>query len=499
MQSSGENSPISHNDIITIEPLDEAFVRIRADGGVFRELVDYFTFEIPGARFMPTYRNKLWDGKIRLLNGINKTLPKGLVDYVIKFAEPRQYEVSIHEELLYDNEFSVSEAEKHIRNLNLKLEPRDYQIKAFTHAVRKKRALLLSPTASGKSLIAYMIATHYLLHTDKILIIVPTVSLVHQMAKDFIDYGMPDAMISGIMAGVDKNAIKPITISTWQSIHKLPKSWYESFGCVIGDEAHLFKSKSLSDIMNKMVNVKYRFGLTGTLDGAQTHKLVLEGLFGPVKQVVKTNELIESGSLSPFKIKIIALRYDEEKRRQYCNSLYQEEMEFIHTHEKRNKFIRNLALSLKGNTLVLFKLVDKHGKVLYNDIHDNAEDGRHIFFVHGGTNADTREEIRAIAETEKDAIIVASYGTFSTGINIRNLHNIVFASPSKSRIRNLQSIGRGLRKSEKKEQAVLYDIADDLSHGKKKNHSLKHMFLRVKMYKEEQFEYKVYQVDFKDE
>jgi superfamily II DNA or RNA helicase len=249
--------------------------------------------------------------------------------------------------------------------------------------------------------------------------------------------------------------------------------------------------------MNKMVNVKYRFGLTGTLDGAQTHKLVLEGLFGPVKQVVKTNELIESGSLSPFKIKIIALRYDEEKRRQYCNSLYQEEMEFIHTYEKRNKFIRNLALSLKGNTLVLFKLVDKHGKVLYNDIHDNAEDGRHIFFVHGGTNADTREEIRSIAETEKDAIIVASYGTFSTGINIRNLHNIVFASPSKSRIRNLQSIGRGLRKSEKKEQAVLYDISDDLSYGKKKNHSLKHMFFRVKMYKEEQFQYKVYQVDFK--
>jgi superfamily II DNA or RNA helicase len=498
MPLSGENSQTLHqmSDIV-IEPIDEAFVRVRADGGTFREVVDYFTFEVPGARFMPAYRNKIWDGKIRLLNGINKTLPKGLVPYVSKFAESRQYEVEIHEDLQHDDEFSVAEAEEHIRKLKLKLEPRDYQIKAFVHAIRKRRALLLSPTASGKSLIAYLISTYYLQAIDRVLIIVPTVSLVHQMAKDFIDYGMPDSLISGIMAGVDKNALKPITVSTWQSIHKLPKSWFANFGCVIGDEAHLFKSKSLSDIMNKMVDVRYRFGLTGTLDGAQTHKLVLEGLFGPVKQVVKTNELIESGSLSPFKIKILSLRYDLETRKTYCNALYQEEMEFIHAHEKRNKFIRNLTISLRGNTLVLFKLVDKHGKVLSNDTQENVEGSRHVFFVHGGTDADTREQIREITENEKDAIIVASYGTFSTGINIRNLHNIIFASPSKSRVRNLQSIGRGLRKSEKKEQAVLYDISDDLSYKKKKNHSLKHLFIRVKMYKEEQFEYKIYQVDFK--
>jgi superfamily II DNA or RNA helicase len=204
---------------------------------------------------MPAYRNKIWDGKIRLLNGMNKTLPKGLVPYVAKFAESREYEIDIHTDLLHDDEFSVSEAEEHIDKLKLKLEPRDYQIKAFVHAIRKRRALLLSPTASGKSLIAYLISTYYLQAVDRILIIVPTVSLVHQMAKDFIDYGMPDSMISGIMAGVDKNAVKPITVSTWQSIHKLPKSWFTHFGCVIGDEAHLFKSKSLSDIMNKMIDV----------------------------------------------------------------------------------------------------------------------------------------------------------------------------------------------------------------------------------------------------
>lgn len=223
----------------------------------------------------------MWDGKIRLLNGLNKSLYKGLVPYVQKFAESRGYTVEVDDDLVYDDEFSLSEAQDFVNKLNLSLEPRDYQINAFVHAIRKRRALLLSPTASGKSLIAFLISTYYLQAVDRILIIVPTVSLVHQMAKDFIDYGMPDSMISGIMAGVDKNSVKPITISTWQSIHKLQKSWFNNFGCVIGDEAHLFKSKSLSTIMSKMSETKYRFGLTGTLDGAQTHKLVLEGLFQP--------------------------------------------------------------------------------------------------------------------------------------------------------------------------------------------------------------------------
>ena len=497
MQSIGKHSQTSQtNSDIKVKSHDEAFVTVHADGGTFREIVDYFTFEVPGYRFMPAYRNKMWDGKIRLLNGMNKSLYKGLAPYVQKFAEDRDYTVEYDDELVYDDEFSLNEAGEHAKKLNLSLEPRDYQLNAFVHAIRKRRALLLSPTASGKSLIAYLISTYYLQAVDRILIIVPTVSLVHQMAKDFIDYGMPDSMISGIMAGVDKNSVKPITVSTWQSIHKMPKSWFNQFGCVIGDEAHLFKSKSLSNIMSKMTTTRYRFGLTGTLDGAQTHKLVLEGLFGPVKQVVKTNELIDSGALSPFKIKVIALKYGIETRRQFSDALYQQEMEFLHANAKRNTFIRNLAISLKGNTLVLFKLVEKHGKKLYTEIQDNVKDGRKVFFVHGGTDADTREQIREITETESDAIIVASYGTFSTGINIRNLHNIVFASPSKSRVRNLQSIGRALRKSEHKDQAVLYDIADDLSYKKKKNHSLKHLFLRLKMYKEEQFECKTYKVDF---
>jgi superfamily II DNA or RNA helicase len=172
-------------------------------------------------------------------------------------------------------------------------------------------------------------------------------------------------------------------------------------------------------------------------------------------------------------------------------------MDYIVQNPARNEFIRNLALSLNGNTLILFQFVEKHGKDLYTIIKDSVKD-RHVFFVFGGTDVEVRESVRAITEKERDAIIVASYGTFSTGVNIRNLHNIIFASPSKSRIRNLQSIGRGLRKGDNKEEAVLFDIADDFRIGKFVNYTLKHFIERVKIYDDEKFNYKFYNIELKN-
>jgi superfamily II DNA or RNA helicase len=124
---------------------------------------------------------------------------------------------------------------------------------------------------------------------------------------------------------------------------------------------------------------------------------------------------------------------------------------------------------------------------------------RKVFFVDGDVETEIREEIRKIMETENDAIVVASFGTFSTGTNIRNLHNIIFASPSKSRVRNLQSIGRGLRQSDGKEMATLYDIADDLRHKKRMNFTLQHFVERVKIYNEEKFPFKIYNIGLKND
>lgn len=483
----------SNLEKLEISQVNSVYIRIDCDAGTAYELQDFFTFQVPGATFMPAYRNKMWDGKIRLYNVYTKRLYAGLLPYVEQFASSRGYEIVFDDSVEGAEDFSLHEAEEFSSQLGLPFKARDYQLDAFTHAVRNRRCLLLSPTASGKSLIIYHIVRWF---NAKTLLIVPTTSLVHQMVSDFKEYGWDaDTHCHKVMAGLDKVSDKQVIVSTWQSIYKMPKEYFDQFDVVIGDEAHQFKAKSLGNIMEKLEDCKYRIGLTGTLDGTQTHKLVLEGLFGAVRKVITTKELMDNNQLSSFQIKVLALRYPEEVCKEVVKYKYQEEMDYIVKNEKRNRFIRNLTLSLKGNTLLLFQYVDKHGKVLHADIESRAEDGRRVFFVSGDTDADTREEIRRITEKENNAIIVASFGTFSTGINIKNLHNIIFASPTKSRIRNLQSIGRGLRKGDNKEEAVLFDIVDDFHHKSQKNFTLEHFVERMKIYNEEKFKYKIYRID----
>jgi len=477
---------------IIVQKHDEVHVKVLCEAGTAYEIQDFFTFMVPGYQFMPAYRNKMWDGKIRLYNVYTKTLYAGLVEYLVKFAEQRDYEVEF-DGVEAAEEFSLFEAKEFAETLGLPFEPRDYQYKAFVHSVRNRRSLLLSPTASGKSLIIYLLVRYL---NAKTLIIVPTTSLVHQLASDFKDYGWnSEDTCHKVMAGVDKVSDKQVIISTWQSVYKLNKDYFEQFDVVIGDEAHLFKAKSLMTLLEKMRTCKFRYGLTGTLDGTQTHKLVLEGLFGPVKKVTTTKELIDNKQLAEFKIKALALNYSDEERQKVAKMKYQEEMDFIVRHEKRNRFIRNLTISQEGNTLLLFQFVEKHGRVLFDDINNRVGQERKVFFVHGGTDAEDREEVRRITEQSKDAIIIASFGTFSTGVNIKNLHNIIFASPSKSKIRNLQSIGRGLRKSESKDTATLYDIVDDLKWKSKKNFTLEHFLERMKIYNDEKFKVKLYKIE----
>lgn len=483
-----------YNKLI-IKHYNEVYVKVECERSMAAELSEYFTFYVPGYKFMPAFRNKIWDGKIRLFNTQDHTLYGGLIDYVTKFATEREYEIEIQNDLNVEDSLSVKEATDFISMLQIPFEVRDYQLNSFIRCVRKRRALLVSPTASGKSLIIYLLTRWY---NEKTLIIVPTISLVAQLAKDMLDYGIAsDKYIHQIMAGADKATDKQIVISTWQSIYTLPKEWFNQFSVVIGDEAHQFKAKSLTTLLSKMTHCKYRFGLTGTLDGTQTHKLVLEGLFGKQFSVTTTKELIDSGKLADFKIKALVLKHSENKARNAKNYKYQEEIDYLVSNYERNKFIRNLAASLKGNTLVLFQLVEKHGKVLHSMIESFVKD-REISFVHGGTTVDDREHIRQLTEKQNNAIIVASYGTFSTGINIRNLHNIIFASPSKSKIRTLQSIGRGLRLGENKETAVLYDIADDLTYKSRKNFTLQHFVERMKIYGDEKFAYKIHTIELKD-
>jgi superfamily II DNA or RNA helicase len=466
-----------------------------------QELSDYFTFEQPGARFMPQYRAKLWDGKVRLYSMFTQELYAGLIPYVKAFAALNSYTV---ENTIPAGPEPYLDVREWLNDLKLTghgkpIEVRDYQIDAVQHAIYSERTLLLSPTGSGKSLIIYSIMRHHLEKGRSQLILVPTTSLVEQLYADFQDYSSANGFktsehVHRVYAGKDKDADYPVIISTWQSLYQLPKKYFERFDVVYGDEAHLFKAKSLTSILNKMPHCRYRIGTTGTLDGTQTHKLILEGIFGAVHKVTTTRQLIKNDQLADLDITVLTLEYQEAQRKAARAFTYQDEMDFLTQYEPRNKFIRNLALAQTGNTLVLFQYVEKHGKQLHAQIEAKAAEGRRIFFVYGGTDTDQREQVRHITEKENDAIIVASYGTFSTGINIRNLHNIIFASPSKSRIRNLQSIGRGLRTSESKDRCKLFDLGDDLSWKTKKNFTLLHLAERIKIYNDEHFDYKLVKV-----
>jgi superfamily II DNA or RNA helicase len=456
---------------------------------------EYFTFYVPGAHFTPKFKAKIWNGKISLLNRTNNTIYCGLVNNIQTFANERCYDFIYKKET---NIISQDEIDLFLQSLKLPLELRDYQHNSFVHSIQNNRALIVSPTASGKSLVIYLLSRYYTQdESGKVLLIVPTLNLVAQMKTDFQEYGANiqydvDKNIHSLYSGQDRTVEKPITISTWQTAIKLPKDYFQKFSCVIVDEAHLATSKSLKYILENCVNTPHRFGTTGTIQSTKCHSLVVEGLTGPIFQATTTKHLMDDKKLAELKIRCIVLEHSEEERKQNNKLDYHQEIEYIVSHQKRNKYIRNLALSLKGNTLLLFQYVKKHGVGIYEDI-KNKDKTRKVFFVAGSTEVEEREQIRAITETEENAIIVASIGVFSLGINIKNLENIIFASPSKSRIRTLQSIGRVLRIG-RSDKAILYDVIDDMHWKKHRNYALKHFFERIKIYDQERFSYAIYQV-----
>jgi superfamily II DNA or RNA helicase len=484
---------------LIISKKNEVNLHIEAEPHIYYELRDAFQFEVPNAKFSPAYKNKWWDGHIYLFNINTQEIYVGLLDRIIQFCKDHEYTYEFKNNKYYGLPFEVNEeiskeGVKDYLNSICSYTPRDYQIEGVYDALKHNRKLLISPTASGKSLMIYSVVRYYVEKGQNILIVVPTTSLVEQMYKDFADYGWDvGSYCHKIYAGKERETDSQIIITTWQSIYKLPRQYFSRFNVVVGDEAHQFKSKSLVSIMTKLSDAKYRFGFTGTLDGSQTHKWVLEGLFGPSYKIIRTDELMEKGYVAKLNIKVILLKHSPNRF-----ETFEDEIQYLINHTKRNNFIKNLALDLKGNTLILFSRVETHGQPLYELINNSTIEERHVFFVHGGVDTEDRENVREITERENNAIIVASYGTFSTGVNIKNLHNVIFASPSKSRIRNLQSIGRVLRKGDNKVKATLYDIADDISYKSRKNYTLNHLIERIKIYSEENFNYDIINVPIKD-
>lgn len=493
---------------LIIKSIDESFVYLDTEPSLLRELVNRFKFRVENFMYSPLYKAGKWDGYIKLINAKLKTSPKGLVPDIINYCKENNYNVSLDESF---KKFSITYTFDYTK-YNLPFEPYDYQIAAVQRAIDKKRQIILSPTGSGKSLILYLMMREFLKVIDeqKILIIVPTIGLVTQIFNDFKDYAVQDTSFivedncHMIYEGISKETEKRVIISTYQSIYKEPSKredeykiskrgnlYLEDFGAVICDECHTAKSDSIKSLLEKSINAFFKIGLTGTLDGALTNEMTLKGLFGSIHRVATTTDLIDRNILAKLKINFINIKYDEPTCILLRHADYRMELDWLVSNVKRNVFISKMATGLKGNVLILVQYIEKHGKLLFEMLKElAAKENKKVYFVYGKTEAEEREAVRKLAEENSNIIILASYQVFSAGVNIKNLPNIIFGSPTKGKIRLLQSIGRGIRLHEDKEFCRIIDISDDLRYAKRKkeNYVLEHAKSRLIIYQNEGFD-----------
>lgn len=490
---------------ISVHFKDHSHVFIECEDSVFFELKDYFSFEADGYKFNPKYKYGQWDGRIRLLDN-NRMLPYGLASYIKKFADNMGYKVWIDPNVLQPTELSKEEfdqwlSSKEIYSGNTIIKPHWYQEAAVYEGLVHRRRILNLPTSAGKSLIQCLLARYYLEHYQgKVLILVPTTALVDQMINDFVDYRLfPRGAMLGIRGGTQRDSDALIYVSTWQTAVKQSKEWFAQFGMLMNDECHLATGKSISTIIGGMNDCPYKFGLSGSLKDGKANVMQYIGLFGEIYKPVSTSQLMEDGQVTDLKINSIFLRYPDNITTAMKGKTYQEEIKFIQKAKKRNKWVAQLSTKLaarKENVFLMFKNAE-HGKELFQMVKDL--DHEKVYFVNGEVNTETRNALKEMAENNSGIIVVASYGVFSTGISVKNLHHVIFAHPVKSKIIVLQTIGRVLRKHGTKSIATVWDICDDLgvkpksANAKKKyvhlNYALKHALERIQRYAEEKFNY----------
>jgi len=468
---------------------------------------------MPNAWHSPKYKAGYWDGYLKLFKADEKLLYLTLLPDLIKKCKDLDIEIEYDQEdsdWEYETNITEKEVKEFIQTLPLKFPLRDYQEQGVIGALVNKRLVGVSATGSGKSLILY-VYTRYLLDNilkddEKILLIVPTISLVSQMTSDFMEYNGGDSKcviereIHQITGGKDKDSNKQIYISTWQSIFNLEESYFSKFKALIVDEVHRSTAQSITKISEQCENAEYRLGVTGTIQKAKTAQIVIKGLLGKIYNIAKTRELQDKGILSNIKIYGFVLRYPETIRKNanivlnndYLESLEKatSEKDFCLSYYNRQNFISKIAVKLKGNSLVIFNNI-KHGKTLYGMIKKKTDNK--VYYIDGKTKGTIREKIRKLVDSETNSIIIASYGVFSTGVNVPSIENIVLASPTATPIRLLQTIGRGLRKSKGKVKLKLVDIIDDLRYREKgskdkvNNYLYKNYLTRKSEYKKEQF------------
>lgn len=499
---------------VKISKLNETWLKVHCQE-TWQELdiQDRFSFMIPNARHDPRVKKGHWDGVKRLFNRRDKKMYLGLLLQLLSLCEEKGWDVDLDPRLLPSDEtidksdilYLCNELIKPHSNGN-PIVPHDYQLDAVEYMMNMDRTICLSATSSGKSLMIYLAARMYQLMDEfdnkTIFIIVPSISLVEQMYSDFQDYSTFDGMqwhvnahVQKVSGKYEKYINKQIVITTWQSMKNLPYDVYENIGAVFCDEAHGVKADVLTSILESLTQCGIRHGLTGTLDDVECNELVIQGLLGPKKVIVTAKEIMDSGAAAQIKVTMVVLNHNQATINAYRQHIYKYpfdqkylgEIEYLYANEERSNLILDLIESLEGNTLVLFDRVEKYGEPLYQKFLERRPDT--TFLITGDVEGTERETIRKNVEDQDACTIFASFGTMSTGISIKRLHNMVVISSSKSKIRVLQSIGRMMRKHFSKDVGNVFDIVDDLTAGQDKpNYSMQHAAKKLEFYTKEQFD-----------
>lgn len=450
---------------------------------ILKSIDEYFTASVPNAHFMPQVRAGIWNGKVNLFNLQQQSLPYGLLGDLLKYVKkmyPNEY-IGIN-----SNVKGLYRGVEVIPNYNLTRFPYYYQKDCVEAALKYSKGIIRSATSSGKSLIiSYIIKT---LMENKLtkhsLIVVPTVALVSQFTSDMIEYGIDKELIGNVYEGHD-DFDKDIVISTWQSLMKNHK-FLPNYTCVIWDEVHLIKSTELTKIAKKATHATYRLGFTGTLPSDRLDMLNIKSYLGPVIREYGSGQLSEEGYISKANINVVHYNHGED-----FPGEYNEIKEMAFQNKSRLKLLSEIAISVDSNILILVGLVEKEGQVLLDYIKNKTK--KTTVFLSGKDKVEDREYWRKECGTRKDIILIATYGIFSTGINIPSLKYVILGSPFKSEIRVLQSIGRALRlHADKENGAIIYDIIDDCKYLDK--HGLK----RLKYYKNEGFKVNEYTIGATD-
>lgn len=485
---------------MTIQKLNETYIKVSfKEAGYAWDMSSFFEYEKAGSKFSPAFKNGMWDGKHRLYNLKTGLIYLGLLPYVLKFGTINNLSVDCPDNLIkMANPVSPEKTVNFIKTLNLPFKPHNYQAKALHTMINYRRKLILSPTSSGKSLMIYMTVRYWeriIPENRKILIVVPLTSLVLQIVGDFAEYSTQngwnaEAKCHKLYDGATKSTDKKIVVSTWQSIYKMPKKYFEQFAAIICDEAHLFKAQAIGSIVDRSDHIPYRMGTTGTVGTEEVNRLTLEGMFGTQHRTVRTIELMERGTVAQLTIKTLQLLWENHADKKAVNKMdYAAERKFLCTHPHRTAFTAKLAVAQKQDNVLLLYENKIHGHGLLEEIKKLIKDdpSRRVFFFDGSIGVAEREAAKPILESTNGCIIVASLGVYSTGVSIKNIKTVIFGWVGKSSIRVLQSIGRGLRISDTKDSVMLYDIFDNLKYDNRRNYSLKHFIDRLDIYKSEQF------------